>query len=232
MSPSLCARIASFGIPRPEYVPNVVDERLYAPGPPAAGGSFTFFTLCQMELVKGIPDLLRAIAMVLERMSEEDRARVRFRLGGEGSQFRVFRDQAHKLGLDNWVTWLGFMPREDARREYQQCHCFVLPSRHESFGIVLVEASAFGKPVIATRSGGPEAIVTPETGVLVEVGQPGALADAMLAMFRGDRGYDPQRIREGFVRQFSRGAVVDRLEAVYRRAVRSEGAGGAPRDTR
>jgi len=219
VSPALCERIASFGIPRPEYVPNVVDERLYAPGPPADAGRFTFFTLCQMEPVKGIPDLLAAVAALLERSSAADRARIRFRLGGTGSRFGEFRERARRMGLDEWITWLGFMPREDARREYRNCDCFVLPSRHESFGIVLVEAGAFGKPVIATRAGGPEAIVTPETGVLVDVGRPEALAAAMLAMFRGERAYDPALIREQFVRQYSRGAVVDRLEAIYRRAL-------------
>ena len=228
VSPALCARIESFGIPRPEYVPNVVDERLYAPGPPPEGGCFTFFTLCQMETVKGIPDLLQAIRLLLDGLPVAARARVRFRLGGTGSQSRAFKAQARRLGLGERIAWLGFLPREEARREYRRCDCFVLPSRHESFGIVLVEAGAFGKPVIATRAGGPEAIVTPESGVLVDVGQPTALAGAMLAMMEGSRAYDASLIRERFVRQFSRAAVVGRLEEIYRRVLEPAGCDPGP----
>jgi glycosyltransferase involved in cell wall biosynthesis len=225
VSPALCARIEGFGIPRPEYVPNVVDERLYAPGLRPDGGSFTFFTLCQMETVKGIADLLEAIRLLLKKLPTAQGDRIRFRLGGTGSQFHAFQAQARRLGLEERIAWLGFLPRDDARREYRQCDCFVLPSRHESFGIVLVEASAFGKPVIATRSGGPEAIVTPETGLLVDVGQPAALAGAMLAMIEGARTYDPHLMRERFMRRFSRAAVVGRLEEIYRRLLKPAGGG-------
>jgi glycosyltransferase involved in cell wall biosynthesis len=225
VSPALCARIEGFGIPRPEYVPNVVDERIHAPGPPPEADCFTFFTLCQMETIKGIPDLLQAIRLVLERLPTAARERIRFRFGGMGSQFHAFQAQARRLGLEERIAWLGFLPREVARREYQRCDCFVLPSRHESFGIVLVEAGAFGKPVIATRAGGPEAIVTPESGVLVDVGQPAALAEAMLAMIRGERAYDPSLMRERFIRHFSRSAVVGRLEEIYGRVLEPAGPG-------
>lgn len=228
VSPALCERIESFGIPRPEYVPNVVDERHYAPGPPPAGDTFTFFTLCQMETIKGIPDYLQAIRLLLDRLPAATRERLRFRLGGTGSQFHAFQAEARRLGLGERIAWLGFLPREEARREYRRCDCFVLPSRHESFGIVLVEASAFGKPVIATRAGGPEAIVTPESGVLVEVGQPAALAEAMLAMIEGARAYDPLLLRERFLRQYSRAAVVGRLEEIYRRVLEPAGPGREP----
>jgi glycosyltransferase involved in cell wall biosynthesis len=228
VSPALCERIESFGIPRPEYVPNVVDERLYAPGPPSDDDGFTFFTLCQMETVKGIPDLLQAIRLLLERLPAAERDRVRFRLGGTGSQFRAFQALARRLGLGKRIAWLGFLPREDARREYRRCDCFVLPSRHESFGIVLVEAGAFGKPVIATRAGGPEAIVTPETGVLVDVMQPSALAEAMRTMIEGARAYDARVMRERFLREFSRAAVVGRLGEIYRRVLAPAGVGQEP----
>lgn len=215
VSPTLCDRIESFGILRPEYIPNLVDERAYRdPGLPR-GTRFVFFTLCQMEQVKGIPDLLQAIRMVLDRLTSEDRARVAWRMGGYGTQFETFREQSRALGLDEWVHWFGFMSREDAQREYGECDAFVLASHHESFGIVIVEAAAFGKPVIATRSGGPEATVTPETGILVSPRAPEELADAMMRMFRGQHSFDAARIRRHFEARYARPAVVDELERVF-----------------
>jgi len=228
VSPTLCERIASFGIPKPAYVPNLVDERLYRPVPREGGGKFVFFTLCQMEQVKGIPDLLLAIRMFLDRLSEVDRARVEWRFGGYGTQYDNFRARARELGLDPWVTWFGFMSREDARSQYGACDVFVLASHHESFGIVVVEAAAFGKPVIATRSGGPEATTTPETGLLVAPGQPAELADAMMSVFHAERRFDPVCIREHFASRYSRPAVVAGIERVFVEA-RAQASGGTGR---
>jgi glycosyltransferase involved in cell wall biosynthesis len=83
--------------------------------------------------------------------------------------------------------------------------------------IVLSEATACGKPVVATRSGGPESIVTPENGLLVEVGDVAALAGALRTMVEQARErYDAATIRAQFLERYSRPAVVDALEAVYR----------------
>ena len=85
-------------------------------------------------------------------MSAEDRARVEFRLGGYGPYLRAYQDQCRRLDLDPWVVWLGFLSREEARREFHRCHCYALASHHESFGVVLVEAMASGKPAIFVRN--------------------------------------------------------------------------------
>jgi glycosyltransferase involved in cell wall biosynthesis len=93
-----------------------------------------------------------------------------------------------------------------------------LPSRSETFGVVYVEAIACGKPVLATRCGGPESIVTAENGLLVDTGDVDALAGAMRTMTATARSYDAHAIRRQFLERFSRAAVVDRLEDVYVRA--------------
>ena len=219
VSPSLAERIASFGIPRPEYVPNLVDERLYTGESHEPRDRFVFFTLGGMHPVKGFPDLLKAIALLLERLSTEDRARVEFRLAGYGPCLEDYQEEARKLRVDRWIAWPGFLSREEARREFRNCDCYVMSSLHESFGIVLVEAIAAGRPVVATRCGGPNDIVSPENGILVEVGRPPELAEAMLAMFERRKSYDPRAIRAGILGQFSRAAVVNRLEEGYGRAL-------------
>jgi glycosyltransferase involved in cell wall biosynthesis len=228
VSPALCERIASFGIEKPEYVPNLIDERLYTIETHHERESFVFFTLGQMELVKGIPDLLRAIRSFLDGLEERDRARVAFRLGGTGHHIDDFRRLGTALGLDPWLAWLGFLSRDEARREFRHCDAYVLASHHESFGVVVVEAIASGKPVVATRCGGPESTVTPDNGILVPVGDPPALAAALRTMFASARGYDATAIRRGFLRQFSRGAVVDRLESIYRRVLARRGSAEEP----
>jgi glycosyltransferase involved in cell wall biosynthesis len=222
VGPTLARTIADFGLPEPELIPNLVDERLYrneaAPDP----GHFTFFTLCAMDPLKGVSDLLKAAARFIGDLPGRDRPRARFRIAGAGPLLAHHRREARELRLDSCITWLGQLPRERAREEFARCDCFVLTSRHESFGIVFVEAGASGKPVIATRCGGPETIVTPENGVLLGVGDLEGVAGALRFMFENGRNYDPEQIRRQTLERYGREAVVSRLEAVYRRVLRHD----------
>ena len=97
----------------------------------------------------------------------------------------------------------------------QECNVFVLPSLHETFGIVLGEAMACGKPVISTRCGGPEYVVTPDTGVLVDVANPVALADAMEAFISGRHSYDPQLVRRSVTERFGEEAFLRNISSIY-----------------
>ena len=217
VSPMLAKAVAAHGLPEPEFIPNVVDERRYRCAAPADPERFTFFTLCAMDPLKGVSDLLAGAARFLAGLPDGDRARVRFRIAGDGPWLGRHRREARALGLEASLSWLGPLSRERARAEFAACDCFVLTSRHESFGIVFAEAGASGKPVIATRCGGPETIVTPESGLLVEVGDRAAIAGALGTMFAGARNYDAERIRAGIVERYGREAVVSRLEAIYER---------------
>ena len=67
---------------------------------------------------------------------------------------------------------------------------------------VLHECAACGRPAIATRCGGPQDIITEETGVLVPVDDPQAMAQAMLEMLDRAAGYDQERIRASILERF------------------------------
>lgn len=225
VGPMLARTIADFGLPEPELIPNLVDERLYRSEAAPDPRPFTFFTLCAMDPLKGVSDLLKSVARFLGDLPERDRPGVRFRIAGDGPLLARHRREARDLRLDSCITWLGPLPRERAREEFACCDCFVLTSRHESFGVVFVEAGASGKPVIATRCGGPETIVTPENGVLLGVGDLEGIAGALRFMFENGRNYDAERIRRQTVERYGREAVVSRLEAVYRRVLEARRGG-------
>lgn len=209
VSPSLSQRVASFGYPAPRVIPNMVDERLFAPGQPCST-KMVFFTLCGISEQKGIDHLLDAIALW-----NPPADRFEFRIGGDGPQRAAYQVKAHALGLDDRVRWLGHVSRAQAPALFTDCHIYVMPSRHETFGMVYAEAIASGKPIIATRCGGPESIVNTTNGVLVDVGDVAGLSQAMQTMAVRWADYDPQAIRQDFEQRFARAAVVRQLRALY-----------------
>lgn len=102
-----------------------------------------------------------------------------------------YAERIHKLirdlGLSQQTILTGF--RDDVERLIPCVDVLVSASPRESFGLTLAEAGACGRPVVATRSGGAEEIVVHgDTGLLVPVGDPAALADAVISLLA-----DPER---------------------------------------
>jgi glycosyltransferase involved in cell wall biosynthesis len=224
VSPSQAGRIAACGLPRPIVIPNMIDEEFFKPGAGKknAGDSFIFFALSAFKPDKGLGDLLQAVALCRQQGCSKGMDAIRLRIGGGGEMERELQALARRLQIEPWVHWLGRLDRRQALQEYQSCDCFVQPSHRESFSIVVLEALACGKPVIATRSGGPESLVTPGNGILVPVQDPAELARAMAEMTRCAGRFDSLAIRRAVLETFSREKVCDRIEAVYRSAMERE----------
>jgi glycosyltransferase involved in cell wall biosynthesis len=91
------------------------------------------------------------------------------------------RRQADELGVARRVVWAGF--HEDMRSVMRAFDVFAISSVYEGFGLVLIEAMASGRPVVATRAGAiPEVVADGDTGLLVPPGDPQAFAAALARM--------------------------------------------------
>jgi glycosyltransferase involved in cell wall biosynthesis len=216
VSPALSQRVASFGYPAPHVIPNMVDERAFSQGRPSSNKT-VFFTLCGISEQKGINHLLEAIALWNPPSDQFE-----FRIGGDGPQRAAYQAKSKALGLDDRVRWLGHVSRTQAPGLFTDCHIYVMPSLHETFGVVYAEAIASGKPIIATRCGGPESIVNPTNGVLVDVGDVPSLSQAMQAMAAHWADYSPDAIRQDFEQRFSRAAVVRQLRSLYQEVLKED----------
>ena len=196
-------------------VPNILDNA-FVKNPPIEGSDgdsrepFRFLTVGSLSPRKGHGDLLSAFAL---KFREENA--VQLRIGGEGLLQEQLERQAMELGIDNQLRFLGPLDREQVRFEMKTCHAFVLPSHYETFGVVLIEALSLGKPVISTRCGGPEEIVTPKNGVLVSTKDIVGLGEAMEAMRTNINRYDNVWIQEDCVSRFGENAVVGMLSNIY-----------------
>jgi glycosyltransferase involved in cell wall biosynthesis len=209
VSKALRDQITSFGYPKPAVIPNMVDENSFFVSDPISN-KFIFFTLCNIVEQKGIDHLLEAIA--LWNPSAEH---FEFRIGGSGPLQAKYKILADRLNISDRVKWLGSVSRKQAPKLFQECNIFILPSLHETFGIVYAEAIASGKPIIATRCGGPEDIINNDNGLLVEVGDIKGLAKAMKQMAANWASYDVAKIRANFEQRFSRRAVSEQIIKIY-----------------
>jgi glycosyltransferase involved in cell wall biosynthesis len=122
---------------------------------------------------KGHSYLLQAMRFLLDEIPS-----VRLVIVGDGELRPHLESSTAQLGIKEHVDFLGF--RSDARDLMREFDVFILPSLFEGFGLVLLEAMAAAKPIVATRVGAiPEIVVDGETGLLVPPRDPIALAQAL-----------------------------------------------------
>ena len=210
VSESLKNDMSGYGIKNVVVIPNVISDSYFVPELKRREGGFVL-TLGAMTREKGIRDLLLAIPRVLE--SNE---RLEFRIAG-GVPPREFVKLCSELHIENNVRWLGMLSRADVLYQMQHADCFVLPSHRETFGVVYLEAISCGTPVIATRCGGPEDIVTEKNGRLVDVGDVDGLSEAILDVLR--LRLDRRKIREDFEIRFSTMSITNRIYQIYNEVV-------------
>jgi len=209
VSSSLCNRIRSFGLSCTDVVPNLVDETKFYLSD-KKNSIFTFLTVCMINDQKGIDILLYAISKLDKNLI----SKTQFIIGGNGPKLDEYKNLAIKLGLNN-VHFIGRVDRNKAPRLFSSSHVYVMPSRHETFGVVFAEAIASGLPVIATRCGGPEDIVNESNGILIDVDDIEGLSKAINYMLENYNKYNPKIIREDFEKRFSKKAVVSQLLEIY-----------------
>ncbi len=140
---------------------------------------------------KGIDVFLHA-AQILKKQGVAFHAII----AGRGEEEDNLRSLAKKLDIEDCISFPGWV--EDKKSFYNAIDIFCLPSLHEPFGIVVLEAFAYGVPAIVTNSEGPSEIVEHgRDGIIVEKGNPNIIADVIkqliqdraLAKSLGDNGY-------------------------------------------
>jgi glycosyltransferase involved in cell wall biosynthesis len=202
---------------RTEVLPNVLDDEVFTTAPGSFDPARILF-VGVIRRVKGFDVLLDALARIAGSLPD-----ARLQVVGDPfyrSYRKDFDDamaRAAELGLTDRVELCGALDPAGVAEAMRRAAVLVVPSRRESFSSVTVEALACGTPVVATRCGGPETILTPDTGVLVEPGDATALAHAVTDVLarRGD--FVPERLRRHAVERYGRAAARERLRDLYER---------------
>lgn len=195
---------------RYETVANPVDTSIFRPTPVPPGDALDLVTVGKLVPLKGTDILLESLARIGDPT-------VSLTVIGDGPQRPELEALAYDLGVADRVTFIGAVSRSEVSRRLQKCHALVVPSLIETFSIVAAEALAAGRPVVATRCGGPETFIGHDEGVVVEPGSPDLLAEGILTLRARLRAghFDPLRLSRFAAEHFSFSSVAERLKGIY-----------------
>lgn len=124
-----------------------------------------------------------------------------------------------KHRIENQVTFYPQQEQKNVVPFLQAADLLISPSRKEGFGLVVAEAISCGTPVVATKSGGPEDIITEKTGILVEKENPEALEKGISTISSKLDQYDSDILHQEMKEKFSTTAKRDKLMEVYRSVI-------------
>lgn len=199
-----------------EIVPNVVDSFfLDAELSPKirTGRRVRLLSVAFLSANKGIDLTLRALSI----LHPSDRPH--FYIGGDGEERHKLKLLTQELGIEESVTFLGSLSRDEVRYWLSQVDVLVVSSQYETFGVIVIEAMAMGLPILSTACGGPEDTITHESGMIVASRSVEAWAEGIHTLVNQLEDYDAQRIRTICRDRFSYRAVATSLSNIFEKVI-------------
>jgi phosphatidylinositol alpha-1,6-mannosyltransferase len=145
---------------------------------------------------KNVAGVLNALA------SLRDKVKFTYSIVGDGDDLESLKALSNKLGLADYVTFLGRVTDHHLLQLYQGASLFVLPAKSsavdvEGFGIVYLEANAAGVPVLCSAEGGAlDGVVDGQTGIVLTSSEPDGIAEGILRFVRSRAIYKADRLRQ------------------------------------
>ncbi len=149
----------------------------------------------RIEPLKGLQNLLKAIALIRERRTPAETCYCLVVIGGDpnasieamSSEMINIKRLSKELGLEDLVVFLGKRAQDTLPYYYSAADILIMPSYYESFGMVALEAMACGTPVVASQVGGlPFLVQDGKTGFVVPGGDPEALVEPLMKLMNND----------------------------------------------
>lgn len=211
VSPALQGWLEACGVQAHFSVtPNVADTALFHPGPqPPSDGPRRILYVGSLDENKRLSLLLQALAQTPADLDW------RLDVIGAGPERAELEALAASLELTDRVTFCGYRHKAEIAEQMRRSHLFVSSSRVETFSAVVAEALASGLPVLATRSGGPDSMVTEANGRLVPIDDVAAMVEALYDMLTHLERYARPQIAQAAAARFAPEVVGAQLAALY-----------------
>lgn len=199
-----------------EVLPNMVNEIFFESfGCKPSRDKFTFVTIGQMNTnIKGFDISIQAFALHQKKYPSS-----RLIIVGKGNHRQEYEDLVKKLDLQSNIKFISEQSPQEIAMTIEQSHVVLMGSRSETFGVTLIEGMAKGKPVIATKCGGPEDFIAPEMGILVPIENISAMADAMNEIHNNYDQYDKNLIKDSCKANYSQNSIANKLVDIYQEVI-------------
>jgi glycosyltransferase involved in cell wall biosynthesis len=198
-------------------IPNVIEVENYK----IKTDNNTVIILTVADLVdktKNISGIIKAIYEVKNKYPD-----IEYHIIGDGIDKDNLKKLAKDLNLYNKTVFFhGRQSNEYVLDFMQKIDFFVLNSNLETFSVVTAEALANGKPVVATRCGGPETFVNDKTGILVEPKNQKQLEDAILYMIKHYKNYNPQYLSDSIKKDYNSKIIGKKFFDIYLKIRRAD----------
>ena len=140
----------------------------------------SIFFVGRLVKFKGVDILIKSLQIVTEVYPN-----IHLYIAGNGPQGRKLKSLATKLNVHNEITFLNFLSEDEKLKMFKSADIFAVPSRIETFGIVVLEALASGIPVVASNVGGiPQILGNGKYGVLAKAGDPEDFAKKIITLIK------------------------------------------------
>jgi glycosyltransferase involved in cell wall biosynthesis len=183
---------------KPHILPNAIHLENYAPGPKnealaaryGVTGKRVLMTLGRLvaeERYKGFDEVIETLPDLLN-----DSPDLVYLIAGKGSDMERLKEKARSVGVGDHVVFTGYVAEEEKAALYRLADVYVMASRGEGFGFVILEALATGIPTIASAvDGGREALRDGMLGQLVDPANPEELKTAIRHAIKMDKEVPP-----------------------------------------
>jgi glycosyltransferase involved in cell wall biosynthesis len=178
-----------------------------------ANKSPDIFIVANLEKLKGVDILIRAIPKVIEAIPN-----LSMRIAGYGPEENELKKLVKELNLEDHVTFLGYVSEEDKFKNCLSSKITVVPSRWDCLPITLLEAMACGKCIIASNVGGiPDVIEDGVDGLLFESENVEDLADKIITLLKDEKlREDMGRAAKEKAKQYDWSKIAERTVEIYK----------------
>lgn len=201
-------------------IPNTIKDEFFQAGKKSlqknpSQSTIRFFSLSNLIPLKGLDLLIPAFRKLQDENAIQN---LKLVIGGDGPERSHLEQLVKENQLQDQVDFLGSIPREEVLKQYALADIYVSASHQETFGVVIIEALAFGLPVVATRCGSPEFIVNDEVGIVVEKKNMDELYRGMDFILKNKDTFDRKKIIDYCESTYSEKVVGEQIYEVYRKA--------------
>jgi len=208
----LKSSMEKLGFSKPiNIVPNIIEIQ----DPPE---SLTRNDKIQILLVADLVDEIKNISGTIRAFTEAKKSmpNIYLKIIGHGKDAEMLKDLCSTLQLtEENIKFEGLQSNKEVYKALWNCDFLLMNSRFETFSLICAEALSCGKPVVATKCGGPESFINEDNGLLIPINDDAALCSAIIYMAENYQNYSPEKLREQSRNKFSPETVGAQLCTIY-----------------